>query len=179
MDDAPLIVVAVLLNASIRWFRSERDLWVLDVEKWRDEFVAAGYDVPEFTADYRYGIRCVNEHNAARFLESISEFEVRRDDLAIELAQRYSKARSWWDVSELFPIMFVDFDNHRAAAFYHEGTPMERYVPDGWVGEFVDFANEYPESVFPKAEKFWVKDDSDLLQLLNERGREHGQSPGT
>lgn len=166
----PLVVVAGRLNGSIRWFRSERDLWVLDVNKWRNEFVEAGYEMPAFTDDYRFGIHCVDETNAEQFLKHISDLEVVRDDLSRELAQRYPTAKSWWDVGDLFPIMFVDFDNKRVAGFYHEGVPMERYVPDGWDGQFIDFANEYPEDIFPKAEKFWVKGDSDLLQLLNERG---------
>ena len=34
----------------------------------------------------------------------------------------------------------------------------------------VDFANNYPEDVFPTSEKFWVREGSDLLKILNERG---------
>ena len=173
-NSGPLVVVAVRLRSDIRWFRSERDLWVLDVNKWRDEFIAAGYDMPPFNDDYRFGIQCVDEKNADRFLAHISGDEVARDDLSIELAGRYQTATSWWDVSDLFPIMFVDFDNSKVAGFYHDGVAMEKYLPDGWEGEFIDFANEYPESVFPKTEKFWVKGDSDLLQLLNERGANSG-----
>lgn len=32
--DEETIVVVVKKNKKIRWYRSERDLWVLDVEKW-------------------------------------------------------------------------------------------------------------------------------------------------
>ena len=173
-DAEPLVVVAVRLSARIRWFRSERDLWVLDVNKWRQEFVDAGHDMPAFADDYRFGMHTINETNAEQFLSHISENEVSPDDLGHELARRYPSAESWWDVSDLFPIMFVDFDNTRVAGFYHEGVAMERYVPDGWDGQFIDFANEYPEEVFPQSEKFWVKGDSDLLQLLNERGGRSG-----
>lgn len=48
---------------------------------------------------------------------------------------------------------------------------MEQYIPDGWVGEFADFANTYPEEVFPAVDKFWIVDGRDLLHELNERGR--------
>jgi hypothetical protein len=94
--------------------------------------------------------------------------------LSLELAKRYSSAQSWWDVQDLFPIMFVDFDQCKVAAFYADGTPMERYVPDGWEGRFIDFANDYPEDIFPTSSKFWVKGDSDLLALLNQRGANVG-----
>jgi hypothetical protein len=67
-------------------------------------------------------------------------------------------------------MVFVDFDNKTLGAFYYEGVKLEKYVPDGWKGEFIDFANEYSEETFPVVEKFWVKGDSDLLKILNERG---------
>lgn len=169
-DVAENSVVMVRFCGKIRWFRSDRDLWVLDIDKWRNEFINHGYDVPDFDESYRFGIRSVNQDNARIFLERMSEFEVDRDELSFELAGRFVGAKSWWDVKDLFPIMFVDFDGRRVAAFYSEGTPMERYIPDGWVGEFVDFANEYDETMLPEGEKFWVRAGSDLLRLLNERG---------
>lgn len=168
--DVEQVVVVVRYQGEIRWFRSDRDLWVLDLNKWRNEFINLGYNVPEFKDYYRFGIHTVNKETAQQFIDNISEFELHKDELSIELAERYPAARSWWDVSDLFPIMFVNFDDCKVGAFYPEGTPMERYIPDGWTGEFIDFANEYPEEIFPVKEKFWVKGDSDLLKLLNERG---------
>lgn len=171
-SDVEQVVIAVRYQGRIRWFRSNRDLWVLDVNKWRDEFIKHGYEVPEFNDAFRFGIRTVNQETAEQFLGCMSQYEVQRDDLSIELAKRYTTARSWWDVKDLFPIMFVNFDDCKVGAFYPDGTPMERYIPDGWTGEFIDFANEYPEDIFPVEEKFWVKGGSDLLKLLNERGAE-------
>ncbi|ODB95154.1 group-specific protein [Candidatus Thiodiazotropha endoloripes] len=168
--DIQEVVVVVRYQGKIRWFRSDRDLWVLDVNKWRDEFINHGYDVPEFKDSYRFGIHCVDQETASRFLENMSAYELHKDDLSLELAKRYTSARSWWDVQDLFPIMFVDFDERKVGAFYPDGVPMERYIPDGWAGEFIDFANEYAEDIFPTEDKFWIKGDSDLLKLLNERG---------
>ena len=164
------VVVAVRIHGKIRWFRSNRDLWVLDLNKWRDEFIAHGYEVPEFQENYRFGIHTVNQETAEQFLGCMSEYELQRDQLSIELAKRFTTANSWWDVGDLFPIMFVNFDDCKVAGFYPDGTPMERYVPDDWDSEFIDFANDYPEDTFPTSEKFWVKGGSDLLKLLNERG---------
>lgn len=47
---------------------------------------------------------------------------------------------------------------------------MERYAPDGWDSEFVDFANAYSEYIFPESEKFWMEKGVDMLKCLNERG---------
>lgn len=172
-DETEEWVVAVArCNGRIHWYRSEVDLWVLDAEKWRSEFIAAGYDVPEFNDNFRFGIRTVDAETAPKFLEGMKRFELPKDQLSYELSRRYSTAESWWDVKDLFPVIFVDFDNQSVGAFYANGLRLEKYVPDGWTGELVDFAITYPESMFPASEKFWIKQGSDLLQLLNERGKQ-------
>lgn len=165
-------VVLTRLAGNWRWYRSNRDLWVLDTNKWRNEFINHGHDVPEFLPSFRFGFLVVDERNAEPFLNTMTEQEVTRESLAIELAHRYRFANSWWDVADIFPIAFVDFDHRHVAAFYPDGVAMERYVPDGWTGEFVDFANEYPENLLPTEEKFWIRDGVDLLALLNARARQ-------
>lgn len=114
----------------------------------------------------------VDRENAEQFLDHMQPYEVEADFLSQELAKGYMSAKSWWDVKDLFPIMFVDFDRKEVGAFYPDGTRMERYLPDGWVGKFIDFANEYPEETLPTESKFWVKGGVDLLTLLNKRGGE-------
>lgn len=170
--DVEIVVVAVRYQGRVRWFRCDRDWWVMDVNKWRNEFIQNGYDVPEFNDAYRFGIKVVSEKNVAEFLDRLKGHEIVPDVLAMELAKRYPSARSWWDVGDLFPIMFVDFDRREVGAFYSEGAAMERYVPDGWTGQFIDFATEYSDEVFPTSSKFWVKGGVDLLALLNKRGAE-------
>ena len=165
------VVVIVRYKGVVRWFRSDRDLWVLDVNKWRNEFIENGFDVPEFNSKFRFGFLLVSENNASDFLLAMSPYEIAEDQLSYEFASRYSSAQSWWDVGDLFPIMFVDFDRRKVAAFYPDGTAMERYIPDGWTGEFVDFLTEYSEDAFPKENKFWIKGGVDLLDMLNKRGR--------
>ena len=177
LPDAHEALAVVRHMGAVQYRLSDRENWILDWTRWRDEFVAAGYAVPARvgTAGQRGGIEIVDEHQAARFLAAP---DVRRVDparLRSELVTRFPGAQSWWDVDTLFPIAFVDFDRRRFAAFYPEGPRLERYVPAGWTGEFVDFANSYPPDVFPDAAKFWVVDGHDLLQALIERGR-HGDT---
>ncbi|QQJ96019.1 hypothetical protein JG536_10290 [Burkholderia ambifaria] len=146
---------------------------MLDWKRWRDEYVAAGYQVPDesVTATERSGIVVVDENSVEEFLIEPVAHRLSIDFLRNALLERYQAAKSWWDVGFLFPIAFIDFDNRRFAGFYHNGPRLERYVPDGWLGEFVDFANTYPEHVFPSADKFWIVEGRDLLHELNERGR--------
>jgi hypothetical protein len=164
-----LVVVLVKYQNRFRWFRGERDLWVLDYRKWAKDFSAVGYDV-ESGADERFGIEVVDTVTVDDFLSKIANLEVDREKLVKALANRLPAAKSWWDVGKLFPIVLIDFDGKHVAAFYHDGIPMERYVPDGWTSEFEDFANKYNESQLPTSEKFWVQDGTDWLAVLNERG---------
>ena len=165
------VVVVVKRDGVFRWYNSDRELWVLDWHKWRQDFVNAGSSPPEIEPTDRFGIPIVNEDTIDRFLAEMRVFEIPKDHLAKELAALFPDAKSWWDVGYLFPIMFVDCDRRRVAAFYYNGTPMERYVPDGWSGQFVDFATEFSEEEFPTIERFWVQNGFDMLRELNERGK--------
>ncbi|WP_064713351.1 hypothetical protein [Rhizobium bangladeshense] len=165
------VVTVVRHKGLIHWELSDQDNWILDWNKWQNEFKAAGHDVLEMAADGRSGIKVVNENTAEPFLNAP---EVHKLDIAFlrkSLLDRFPNAESWWDVGYLFPVAFIDFDNKHVGAFYQSGPRLERYIPDGWTGEFVDFANAYPEEIFPTVEKFWIVDGKDLLAELNERGR--------
>src|SRR6185312_4419952 len=126
------------------WYSSERETWILDWPKWYQSFRAAGYVVPEPNMADRFGIAVVNEDNCDFFLREMKPFEVKKAALAELLAQEFPNAKSWWDVSHLFPVLFVDFDGKHVRAFYNEGAPLEKYVPDGWKGEFEDFSDGLP-----------------------------------
>lgn len=169
--DVELVVVVVKYRGAFRWYRSDRELWVLDLHKWQQEFVKAGYETPEVDSSDRFGIDIVNEATIDRFLAEMEEFEIERSKLADALSRRFPAAQSWWDVGKLFPILFVDADKRHVTAFYSSGIPMERYVPDGWTSEFEDFASKASENEFPTSEKFWIQDGVDMLAVLNERGR--------
>lgn len=167
--DDELVVVLFKYHDRYRWYGGSRDLWVLDYRKWAQEFLDAGYSV-DYGAEDRFDIEVVNEDSIDLFLSKVSHLELEKDKLAKALERRFKDAKSWWDVGALFPIMFMDFDRKHVSAFYPSGTPMERYVPDGWTSDFIDFANEYPNNLFPMEEKFWVQNGVDMLKVLNERG---------
>src|ERR1700733_4812976 len=132
--DIEEVIVVVRINGRFRWFKSDRELWVLDLNKWRKDFLDAGFQVPEPDPSERFGIPVVNERTADRFLTEMKQFEINKEDLGKDLAVRFSDAGSWWDVSDLFPIMFVDFDRRHVCALYQNGTRMERYISDVWTG---------------------------------------------
>lgn len=163
-------IVAVVRNrGKILWYRSPREFWIMDLEKCKKDFFDKGYHDPILDFDFRDGISIVDSETKDSFLRYMEKYEIDKNDLSKELANRYQSAESWWDVGDLFPIVFIDFDLERVGAFYPGGIPMERYAPSGWKGEFIDFSTEYPENIFPERDKFWIKKGCDLLKLLNER----------
>lgn len=168
------VIAIVRKNGAIRWYRADVEVWILDWNKWREDFRSAGHEVPEADYSERFGIGVVDIDTADEFLAALASRQLDRKALKLQFVERYAGADSWWDVEDLFPIAFVDFDQRQFGAFYPEGARIERYVPDGWDGRFVDFANEYPEDVFPAEEKFWMVDGVDLLRELNERAARSG-----
>lgn len=168
--DTELVVIVMKHHSRFRWFRCDRELWILDIPKRRQEFIDAGCEVLAADPDERLGIPVVNEHTIDQFLDKMEQFEIERSKLENSLKVRFPDAKSWWDVGKLFPIMFVNCNKRHVAVLYPYGTRMERYVPDGWTGEFDDFANNASEEDFPVQERFWVQDGVDLLAVLNERG---------
>ncbi|WP_444935423.1 hypothetical protein ACJJIW_13325 [Microbulbifer sp. JMSA004] len=165
------IVAVVKFKDEISYYRSKRADWILDLNKLRQAYIDAGYSMPELDDSDRFGIHSIADNNFELFLQKMEPKKIQKDTLSLLLAKKFPSAHSWWDVGEIFPTIFVDFDRKVVGAFYYEGTKMEVYIPNEWKGEFIDFSNDYPEEVFPKSEKFWIKGDSDLLQILNERGR--------
>ncbi|MGY8767179.1 MAG: hypothetical protein ACKVH8_01945, partial [Pirellulales bacterium] len=113
-----------------------------------------------------------SKHTVAHFFTEMKQYKIEKSKLEKGLKVRFPDARSWWDVGKLFPIMFMDRDKQHVAAFYPDGTPMERYVPDNWTSEFCDFASDSSEDDFPFSERFWIQDGVDMLAILNERGKE-------
>lgn len=164
------VTAIVRRNGLLRWYRSDVDLWVLDAEAWRQEFLNAGYEVPAFNDKFRFGVKQVNEKTADQFLAGMEGFQISVQELTEELLSRVPTAASWWDVKDLFPVIFVDFDRKTVGAFYSEGVRLERYVPSGWHGEFVDFCMDYSAEVFPRQSKFWLTAGHDWLLELNRRG---------
>ena len=171
--DAQNVLVAVRHRGKITYWLSDRENWILDLQKWRQEFVDAGYAVPEMEvmARQRSGMVVLDQDNAEQFLRSPDVHHIDPEFLRKELVARMPEAQSWYDVEFLFPVAFVDFDHKWFAGFYQDGPRLERYVPDGWTGEFADFANVYTEDQYPASAKFWIVDGHDLLREVIERGR--------
>jgi len=170
LDEEDLVVVVVRRNTRFHWFRSPREPWVLDRLKWKRAFEAAGYSVPDSALLERFGIAVVDDQHLDEFLLKMNCWSVTKEALRDELISRIERATAYWDVADLFPIMFVDADQRRVSAFYCDGPRLELYAPDGWISEFADFLADSTIQRLSDAEKFWIDDGEDHLAELNRRG---------
>lgn len=72
----------------------------------------------------------------------------------------------WWDIYDLMPDLFIDFDSYRLYSEYVENMHYEKYVPKGWLGELVDFCDN---SLLQKCEMFWVKNGVDYRREIQSK----------
>jgi hypothetical protein len=163
-NDEATILVCARHQSEWLWFQSPIDFWVLDQEKWTRGFRERGFEVPDDDYAARFGIPIVDDDTVDDFLALMAEFGRLREDLEAELGARSESARSWWDIAELMPVFFVDFDARCAYSVYGENLELEKYVPAGWTGKFENFYGLIPEE-----QRYWVLDGIDQVERFKSR----------
>jgi hypothetical protein len=97
-----------------------------------------GYEVPDEMDSERKGIPILNEKTALFFLHRIDECKVGYDILQNMMTEELPVSK-WDDISEMFPSLFINFDNKELWSLFSELTFFENYVPEGWIGKYEDF----------------------------------------
>ncbi len=157
------VLAVVCYRGEWNYYAAELDVWVMDWEAWRREFVEAGYFVPQASAAERGGVLVLNEHSVERALDALRGNMVSEQSLRGALRAR-APIVSWEQVMDLFPVVFLDFDRRRLFSVYAEALQLERYVPDGWVGVLGEFYD-----VVPVGHRYWIDGDRDYLQSALKR----------
>ena len=132
-------------------------MWILDRIKWVSDFLQHG--IESISLDdhkERYNLPIVDESNAVDFINFLRNdgYLFDKTDIANEFYKRFSLDTTWWDVYDLLPDLFIDFDSRKIYSEYVEAIHYEQYVPDGWNGELVDFCKN---GILPHNEMFWIK----------------------
>ncbi|PJD87344.1 hypothetical protein [Enterobacter hormaechei] len=167
-DDELLVIVKY--EGRFYWFVAFKEMRVLDRVKWVEDFVKSGVEINlQNTHKERYDIPVVNEENAQIFIDGLINdgYSYDRDDIAEEFYKRLSQKTIWWDIYELMPDLFIDFDNKKLYSEYVESMHYQEYVPDGWQGELVDFCSN---GSLPQDEMFWIKNETDHRSVLIAKG---------
>ena len=138
--------------------------------KWIDDFVKNGVDINlQNTHKERYDIPVVNEKNAQIFIGNLIKdgYLYDKDDIAEAFYNRLSEKTTWWDIYDLMPDLFIDFESKRLYSEYVESMHYYKYVPDGWFGELVDFCSD---GSLPQDEIFWIKNETDYRSVVIAKG---------
>ncbi|WP_258838349.1 CPCC family cysteine-rich protein [Mechercharimyces sp. CAU 1602] len=155
-DEIPLpeyanrIIVLVKYKGGWNWYVSLKEMWFLDYAVFPDE-----------NTDYsqRFHIAVVNDKTLEDFLDRVSDYKVSTSQLR-EFVNDTETKIDRWDLSDLFPSLFVDFDNKHLYSWYPEPASFEHYVPKGWKGDYVEFFDQVPEN-----KRYWIIDGKDFLKV--------------
>ena len=167
-DDELLVIVKN--EGRFYWFVAFKEMWVLDRVKWIDDFVKNGVEINlQDIHKERYDIPVVNEKNAQIFIGNLIKdgYLYDKDDIAEAFYNRLSEKTTWWDIYDLMPDLFIDFDSKRLFSEYVESMHYHKYVSDGWLGELVGFCSD---GSLPQDEMFWIKNETDYRSVVIAKG---------
>lgn len=155
---ADVIIVGVVYKNNFSWFVTEKELWILDIKKRRDDFINNGYDYPlECILPSRYGYLIINEENIESYLPKIETFKSASNDLKrIILEKLYADT-----VLSMKPSIFINFDEKWLISNYPETLAFENYVPDNWYSKFCNF-----DDIIPIKEKYWEDKGRNLINEI-------------
>ncbi|USB33409.1 hypothetical protein [Paenibacillus sp. YPG26] len=133
-DYAQVLIVGVIFRGTWNWYITEREYWFLNTEM-----------------EDRFGIEILDENTAEAFLTRIEDLKVSTLELAQTLNDLRDAFKSYDEVLEFIPAIYVNFDEKVLYSLFPEPMSFEDYVPDGWTGEYKDFLDEVPEQ-----EQYWA-----------------------
>jgi hypothetical protein len=151
---AETIIVLVKYKKSFRWFVADKEIWFLDLKKLVSSYLEKGYEIPN-PDDFsdRFNIAVVNEDTAEDFLQKLSDFEVRTEELRKMLEQG-----TYSHITDMLPSLYVDFDDKELTSYYPEPASYELYVPKGWHGKYGQFIEVIPEDYC-----YWIINGNNLF----------------
>jgi len=154
------IIVGILLNGNWKWYVTKKEIWILDQAKLEEQFQELGYKGSNICEVERKNIPVLDETTVSVFLPRIEKFLVNSNELQDILNEKLPVSR-WDEISELFPSLLVNFDNLELWSIFPELTSFEKYVPEGWIGQYENFYE-----LIPLSERYWIIDGHDYFKEL-------------
>ena len=136
------VLVALRNGGRLRWFVSDKGLWVLDWGKWAAAFESMGYEDHDPEHEGRFRIEVLDQDSFGEFLIHMAGFECDPASLA---------GLRTVDDEPAYPELFVDVDRRLMVVGYVESPDYSLYPAAGW--SVVD--GDPGESVPPEA-RFWT-----------------------
>lgn len=135
-------IAGVLFRGTFCWYVTEREYWFLNVEM-----------------EERFGIEILNEETAAAFLQAIQDERVTAAELRDRLYQFRKQHQEGDEWLKFVPSFLVDFDQRQFCSMFPEPASFEHYMPQGWVGSYVDFLDRVPEE-----QRYWEMNGRSLFR---------------
>ncbi|WP_336779326.1 hypothetical protein [Paenibacillus illinoisensis] len=135
-------IAGVLFRGTFCWYVTEREYWFLNVEM-----------------EERFGIEILNEETAAVFLQAIQDERVTAAELRDRLYQFRKQHQEGDEWLKFVPSFLVDFDHRQFCSMFPEPASFEHYMPQGWVGSYVDFLDRVPEE-----QRYWEMNGRSLFR---------------
>lgn len=149
------IIVLTLYKGTGQWFVSNKEFWYMDLRKLVKAFEDIGYKVPN-PNDFsdRFDIDIINHNTVKKFLDEMSEYQVPCEELRGLLIENTS-----FEVMGLAPSLFIDFDSKNVYSYFPEPASFEKYIPDGWEGQYCDLTLLIPDEF-----KYWLVGNKNLFK---------------
>lgn len=158
---ADRIIVGVRTSFGFSWHISDRDTWIMDIYKYQNAYQSIGYNMNlEFILGLRNNMPLLNENNYIQYLDSNDDEVVSTEELRSSIIN-FDKEDT---ILAFQPSIYVDFIERQLYSMYPENIPFEKYVPDGWKGEFSNFIEQIPQE-----ERYWDVNGTNLINVIFER----------
>lgn len=135
-------ITGVRFRGTFCWYVTEREYWFLNVEM-----------------EGRFGIEILNEETAAAFLQAIQDERVTAAELRdclYQFREQHMEGDEWL---KFVPSFLVDFDQRQFCSMFPEPASFEHYMPQGWIGSYVDFLDRVPEE-----QRYWEMNGRSLFR---------------
>lgn len=163
IESEGFIITLVLLRGSFYWFLSEKECWIMNYDKFFNDF-----DIKEHNYQERFDIAILDNSTIDEFLKRINSqgnsrlfIQKVNGTLLKSLLKENLPLKDWDDDCLLFPRLFINFDNKELYSVYSESTRFEEYVPLLWTGRYESFYEK-----IPLEEKYWIFDGVDHFEYL-------------
>ena len=158
---ADRIIVGVKSCQGFEWHISDRDTWIMDIYKYQKAYLNIGYKVNlDFILSLRNNIAILNVGNYIKYL-SLNDDEVVSTDELRDAIVRFDKSDT---ILTFSPSIYVNFVERKFYSMYPENIPFEKYIPDGWEGEYSNFIEKISQN-----ERYWDVNGKNLINIIFEQ----------
>jgi len=136
------------MRMNIFWYLSEKTIWVMNYIQWMRNFHPSSENLT--TIPERKDLDILSRYNWLEFKKKDIKLETNKHELKT-LIESNLPIEKWDETGELFPALFLDFDQNRLYSLFPESLEFEKYIPEDWIGVYEDFY-----SLIPDIEKYWI-----------------------